>query len=274
MVKELVELLRQARQEKQVSLHEISEQTKIQIHYLEALETGNFDRFSGEVYLKGALTNYAEAVGLDPKEVLSLYRNLKGEPPPEELDIAPRKETAVPPGRGERGPSLIYGLIVLALVLALGTYWFVEQYRNNRAPDPSTNHEDPSGSTEPVEPEEPVEPGGEAPGQTESPAPSTELIISTAESTSRETVFSVRNVEQLELELICVEKCWIKMLVDGKEEFPQRNFRKGEELTASAVDRIWIRLGNPGGVKLTINGTGVAEVSRQENAHNYLFIRD
>lgn len=271
MVKELVELLRQARQEKKISLHEISEQTKIQLHYLEALEAANFDKFPGEVYLTGALRNYAVTVGLDPKEVLSLYRSLKGEASPKEPETAPPERKAVLPVRGERGPSLIYGIIVLALLLVAGGYWFVEQYRPKEAPeapDPPANHE------EPLEPAKPGEPGGEAPGETESPEPSTELIISTAGSTSRETVFSARNAEHLELELTCGERCWIKMLVDDKEQFSPRNFRKGEEITARAIDRIWIRLGHPPGVELKINGVTVGEVRQQKNAHNFLFIRE
>ena len=126
-MKELLDLLRQARREKQISLREISEQTKIQVHYLESLEAGDFDKFPGEVYLKGALRNYAETVGLDPKEVLSLYRSLKNEAPPEEPEAAPPKEAAAPPVRKERRPSFIYGLIVLVLLLVAGGYWFVEQ---------------------------------------------------------------------------------------------------------------------------------------------------
>jgi len=273
-VKELLDLLRQARREKQISLREISEQTKIQVHYLESLEAGDFDKFPGEVYLKGALRNYAETVGLDPKEVLSLYRSLKNEAPPEEPEAAPPKEAAAPPARKERRPSFIYGLIVLVLLLVAGGYWFVEQYWPKPVLDPSANHEDPSGPAEPLEPAEPGEPGEEAPGETKPPEPPVELIVSTTESTAGETVFSVRNVEQLEMELSCHERCWIAIQADGKEEFPPRNLQQDEKVTATAVDRIWIRLGHPGGVELKINGEAVAEVSRQKTAHNFLFIRE
>lgn len=99
-----------------------------------------------------------------------------------------------------------------------------------------------------------------------------EIRVSAQESTERETVFYVNNAEQLELELLCSERCWIDMQVDGKEQFPQRNLQKGEEITAGASEKIWIRLGNPRGVKLTLNGIDVAEVSRQKNPHNYLFV--
>lgn len=273
-MKELGELLQKARQDNQLSLKEISEQTKIQIHYLEALENGDFDRFSGDVYLKGALKNYAEAAGLDPEEVLDLYHKLKGAPPPGEPLVELREKPPAPlqTPRGERDPSFIYGLIILLLLLAAGGCWFFAHYQKDKPPlepDPSENQ------AEPAEPEAPESSGGEEPGQDEElpPVKAVEIKLSAAESTARETFFSVGNVEQLELELLCNERCWIKMLVDGKEQFPQRNFRKGEEVVVDTAEKIWIRLGNPQGVKMTINGIEVAEVSRQKKAHNFVFVR-
>ncbi|MGI6707768.1 MAG: helix-turn-helix domain-containing protein [Dethiobacteria bacterium] len=269
---ELGEFLKKARRDNGLSLREISELTKIQVHYLEALEEGDFGKFPGEVYLKGALRNYAEAVGLDPETVLEQYRSLAGEPPAEE-PVEPVKKTPSRPHTlpGERSPSFIYGLIVILLLLAAGSYWFVKNYQKDGLPlepGPSGNQE------EPAAPETPGSSGEETPGQEETAPNETEVEIrvSAQESTERETVFYVNNAEQLELELLCSERCWIDMQVDGKEQFPQRNLQKGEEITAGASEKIWIRLGNPRGVKLTLNGIDVAEVSRQKNPHNYLFV--
>ncbi|HPU00676.1 MAG: helix-turn-helix domain-containing protein [Firmicutes bacterium] len=266
-MKELGELLRKARLERKLTLKDISEQTKIQIHYLEALEEGDFDKFPGEVYLKGALRNFADAVGLDPQEVLVHYRRLAGEPPAEEALEPPSK----PPARlrslpGERGPSPIYGLLVIMLLLVLGGYWLARSYLKEPTPQeplPSQNE------SELTEPEAPPEPGGEAPSL---PEGGVEIRVAEAESTARETVFHVANAERLELELLCTERCWIELRADGKEQFPPRNFQKGEKVTAGASEKIWIRLGNPRGVKLTLGGVEVAEVSRQKNAHNFLFL--
>ena len=72
-MKEIGNLLRQAREEKGKSLDEISRETKIQKRYLSLLEEGDFSSFSGEVYLKGALRNFAEAVCLNSSEIILLY---------------------------------------------------------------------------------------------------------------------------------------------------------------------------------------------------------
>lgn len=73
----LVQILRQARRAKGLTLEEISEQTKIRVTYLKALEAGDSSPFAGEVYFKGALRNYCLVVGLNPDVVLEVYRSLK-----------------------------------------------------------------------------------------------------------------------------------------------------------------------------------------------------
>lgn len=267
MVKELVELLRQARQEKKISLAEISEQTRIQRHYLEALEAGNFDRFPGEVYLKGTLRNYAEAVDLDPGRVLALYYSLTKQIPPQEPKTPPPERKAPRPVQTMKGPSLIYGFVVLALAVIIGSYWLLEQYWPRKSPElPPDN-----GSSGIVQPPDPSEPGGE---EIVSPEPSVELTLLEEESTTQETVFSVRSAAPLELELSCTARCWIKALADGKEKFPSRNLQEGEEASARAEERLWIRLGHPPGVNLKINGTAVEAVGEQKHAHSFLFIRE
>lgn len=271
-MKELGALLKEAREGLQIPLREISEKTKIQLHYLEALENGDFSKFTRDVYLKGALKSYAVAVGLDPAEVLARYLTLKGEPAAPEKPAAASREKPPPPPRpyrGDRGPSFIYGIIVLILLLAAGGYWFADQYRQRTppAPDPGGNQ---SGTQSPGN-QTPGEDEPE-PGETSPLKPEVKIKISATESTSLETVFTVANAEKLELKLLCDERCWIKMLVDGKEEIPQKNLSPGEKITANATGKIWLRLGHPRGVKVTMNGIEVKTVKDEKNAHNFLFV--
>ena len=72
-MQEIGNLLKKERQEKGISLEEISRKTKIQVRYLQALEDGDFSRFAGKVYIKGALRNYAESVGINATELISYY---------------------------------------------------------------------------------------------------------------------------------------------------------------------------------------------------------
>ncbi|NLZ28396.1 MAG: DUF4115 domain-containing protein, partial [Firmicutes bacterium] len=73
-MEELIKLLRDSRKERKISLQDIAAQTKIKVSRLEAFEKGDFSVFAGEVYLKGAISSYAKAVGLDPVRVLKIYQ--------------------------------------------------------------------------------------------------------------------------------------------------------------------------------------------------------
>ncbi len=58
-------LLRERREELGLSLADIQKTTKVRSKWLVALEDGDEAAFPAEVYLKGFLRSYAEAVGLD-----------------------------------------------------------------------------------------------------------------------------------------------------------------------------------------------------------------
>jgi len=70
---ELGNQLRRARENKSVSLEETEKATGIRKRYLEAMEEGRFDALPGQIQLRGFLRNYANYVGLNGDEMLSLY---------------------------------------------------------------------------------------------------------------------------------------------------------------------------------------------------------
>ena len=72
-MKELGAFLRQTREEKQVTLEELAEKTKIRKAYLEAIEGGDQDVLPDEVYVRGFLRIYAKVLGIDPDEVIRMY---------------------------------------------------------------------------------------------------------------------------------------------------------------------------------------------------------
>lgn len=100
------EMLRTAREEKGLDISTVSRDTTIDSTYIANMENEAESAFPGESYLTGFLRNYAEYLGLDAKEVLSLYHNktLQESPVPVALLAKEHKN---------RGP-------VLALVLSLG----------------------------------------------------------------------------------------------------------------------------------------------------------
>jgi cytoskeletal protein RodZ len=71
------ELLKKAREEKDITFEKIERDTSITIRYLQALENEDVDVFPGEPYLIGFLRNYADYLGLDSQQLVSFYKNKK-----------------------------------------------------------------------------------------------------------------------------------------------------------------------------------------------------
>jgi hypothetical protein len=67
------EELRRERELRQIGLREIAEATKINLRYLEALETNDFEHLPGGVFNRGFVRAYAEFIGVDPEAMVNAY---------------------------------------------------------------------------------------------------------------------------------------------------------------------------------------------------------
>jgi len=81
--------LRQARQERNLSLEQAAEGTRIRVHYLEALETGDFSRLPSKAQARGFLRAYAGFLNLDPERLLGIPEDEIEEPTVEQVEPAP-----------------------------------------------------------------------------------------------------------------------------------------------------------------------------------------
>lgn len=84
----LGDLLKEAREEKGLSIEQVSRDTNISKTFLKAIEKEDFSNFPGETYVVGFIRNYAEYLGFKGDDFVQMYRNLmiQGQPLPlEEL---------------------------------------------------------------------------------------------------------------------------------------------------------------------------------------------
>ncbi len=65
--------LRKQREAKRMSIEEISRATRVPVSSVERIEADQFDELPGEVFVRGFLKSYAQAVGLAPDDVLARY---------------------------------------------------------------------------------------------------------------------------------------------------------------------------------------------------------
>src|SRR5215475_6842569 len=67
------ELLRTAREQRGIPLREISDETRISIRYLEAIESNDYKRLPGGIFNRSFVRAYARCIGYDEKEAVEAY---------------------------------------------------------------------------------------------------------------------------------------------------------------------------------------------------------
>lgn len=71
MIEKIGQELTQARQERGLKLEQIAHETHIRLHYLQALEAGEFHKLPSRVQTKGFLRAYAAYLGISPEPLLA-----------------------------------------------------------------------------------------------------------------------------------------------------------------------------------------------------------
>ncbi len=251
---QLGELLKEARQNKGVSLEQVEEEIKIRKKYLQALEEEDFLIMPSEVYVKGFLRNYAIYLGLDPEEVRGLY---KGE------SVEKRRKPAFMGRAGQIAgeetrprafpmdmsltqshllafPFLVIALAILAFSL-LGLWAFREYF-----PLPG------EAGTETKEAVTTREPR-----PTFTPTSVVTQATPTLVGTPTPKVYT-----GVEVELVMLERAWLQVHVDGTKVF-EGVFDEGTKITWNGKERVAVRCNNAGGVEVTLNGQKLGPLGKR-----------
>ncbi len=128
--------LKHERELRGIALDEIARSTKISTRFLSALEENRFQDLPGEVFIKGFIRAYGQAIGLDTDELLAAYHEISGPRP--ESGVFPSSATpAVEEVReSPDNPLLKAGLGIGAalIVIIFGVYWVTTG--GDSTPDP------------------------------------------------------------------------------------------------------------------------------------------
>jgi cytoskeletal protein RodZ len=107
--------LKKARESRRMSLAEVSRVTRIPVATLESLESDHFDDLPGEVFVRGFLKSYAQAVRLVPEDVLARYTSCRRIPYVTPLPVA----TPIQAGSGQDGRGKRFGVAIAFVVLLI-----------------------------------------------------------------------------------------------------------------------------------------------------------
>ncbi|SET41363.1 RodZ family helix-turn-helix domain-containing protein [Paenibacillus sp. NFR01] len=122
---ELGRHLKEARLQKGMSLDDVQEVTKIRKKYLEAIEAGDYKVLPGSFYVRAFIKTYAEAVGVNPEELMEEHGNVPAAAPADTtMETVIQKRSRKPEReRNSRWLStlLMWTFPVLILVVI---YWY------------------------------------------------------------------------------------------------------------------------------------------------------
>ena len=111
--------LKRSRELQHMSLAEVSRVTRIPVPTLTSIESDHFDDLPGEVFVRGFLRSYAQAVRVVPAEVLARYTSSRRiayvTPLPMSSPVSAARE-----GQGRRfGVAIAFVLLLILFTLAL-----------------------------------------------------------------------------------------------------------------------------------------------------------
>jgi cytoskeleton protein RodZ len=220
--------LRQARERRGITIHELSVITKISPRVLKAIETCDEDGLPAAVYTRAFVKTYAREVGLDPDDVLRRYLAQLDPPDETPVPVAP-PAPALPhpkpldifamPEQGGLSGTIAIAIVVIAIV-ALAT---AQRSR----------------STDAIPSPEPVMAAGLAPA-----AAPREVPVGTAGTDPG---------GGLHLAIAPTGPCWMQATSGGNRLFAAL-LNPGESRNVDAAAEVTLRVGDPAACAFTING--------------------
>ena len=119
MSQTLGEKLREAREERGISLTEVAEQTRISPHYIESIERDDYKPLPGGIFNKGFIKSFAKYVGVNEQEALLDYAQaISANEGTDEQDLKVYKPEVLTDDYSTRSmiPTVIGAIVILGLM--------------------------------------------------------------------------------------------------------------------------------------------------------------
>lgn len=133
----LSKMLHEAREARGLSAREAADTMKLSAHFLEALESEQFDKLPAPAFVRGYLRSYARLLGLSEDEVIACYHDLAGEDRTDPYFASKReaRERSAEIVHEHTGQVLIavFALAVLVMLIALWAVWPSDEEEESEA---------------------------------------------------------------------------------------------------------------------------------------------
>lgn len=233
--------LAQARRQADLTVTQVSQRTCIRETIIRGIERGDYSACGGDFYARGHIRSIARAVGLDPEPLIREYDHTQGAP--QSITAADVFEPATPIKiRERRRPNWSAAMIVaLAAIAGFVTY---HEVSSHSGPSHNSSAATVSGTTHPRATTRPT------PTPTARPTPKT---TPAAQPYANEVVISLK----------ASKACWVLLTTASGTQVYSGIVTAGTTRNWTERQPVTLRLGNPAGVVLTVNGKNKAAGSNQ-----------
>lgn len=245
--KEIGTELRNRRETLSLHLGEVERNTHVKAHYLEALEAGAMEKLPSTVQTRGMLSNYASFLDLDVDTILLRFADAlqtrHRENNPQKPPRAPGEPITsnIPPLRTFIAGDMIFGIgsaILLVGFLIWGITWIVNRQNEQNIQPTAPSISDVLLAT--------IDPSLFTPTATlaliEENEPTVTIVIPTQNL----------NVN-VQVNLIAVERTYLRVIVDGEEVFNGRVI-PGTAYPFEAEEQVEVLVGSGAALRIVYNG--------------------
>jgi len=275
-LEKFAEELKARRKAQGISINDIYEITRIDKNYLQEMEKSNFE-IMPDVYMRAFIRKYADAVELDPEEVIKKYEAAKSGKAFDKKAMDDSKKTSeksievdnnenysnIEPGQGEASGKnynmfLILGFVIVAVLI--GAFYSIFIHTNNEEIIVEQRVEDILN---------------ERSKESESSRFEVKENIPELKETNPKVgaVASVTKNDSLSLRINALDTVWFRTQIDNtkKDEFilnPNRS------KTLNAKSKIDLLIGNTGGIEFILNGKKIDFLGKKGEIRNITFDAD
>ena len=249
------ETLKQRRLERNLSLDEVAEVTKIGIYFLQALETNEFKKLPRGAFPKMFVRSYARYLGLDDDKVVQMfYEQLAAAEAVPESFTTVSTPTSRSLRKSRRTVQLVAAVAIL-LALSISAYLIYQAQETGLAEGNSAAQAAPKPPPRwtPPKPQAPApaEPGTGAPSQG-----------AAGESAAAGATVSPLGPAGFSLRLRARDYCWVRITRGDTEQY-DFILKPGDSFARDFDGEVTMKLGNAGGVDLFLNDQPAAPLGQR-----------
>jgi cytoskeletal protein RodZ len=232
------ETLAEARRQTGLTIAQVGQRTRIRESMIRAIEQDDFSPCGGDFYARGHIRSIADVVGIDPAPLIREYDEAH---PPAAISAGEAFEpmTPIKIRQPRRFPLGVVALVVIVLCAAGGgAYELVSGHGDSRSTASSAATFTPAVTAPPKS------------------APSTPAATPAPTATKAA-------VPEAVIVLAATQACWVEMKNSSGQQVFRGTIAAGKTKTWAEKHKVSMVIGNPPGIKLTVDGKNVTPNTAQ-----------